>query len=297
MSKKYIKNCTGNDCEKTGRGSFLLSRIIFYFLLFCFVSVVVFVLFFTQYLQISTVSVSGTKELDGGKIRQIVEESFDGKYVGVIPKNNFLLISRGSVERLLENDFKKIRSVGVVKKFPDSIEIIIDERKALLVWCSNEKCFLVDEKGTAYNEADFNSQEFLQNNLIRIEEKSMKEIASGSEIVGESYEKFVLEARDSLGPVGFEANGNYSTPSRMAEEIRIGTKEGPELYFSTQFELKNALRSLAVVVKKENLESRIGDLEYIDLRSEGKVFYKFKNQNPEENPQAEISELEKEKTA
>lgn len=296
MSKKYIKNCTGEVggerkiLGKIGCGHPSFSRIVFYFLLVAFVGVLIFILFFSQYLQISNIEISGTVELDGSEIKQSTEKMFDGKYVGFVPKNNYLFVSQNRVEKALKDDFKKIRTVSIAKKFPDSVVITVDERKALLVWCGADKCYLIDENGVAYNEADFNSQESLQNNLIKIDDNSGKEIALGETVIDSSYEKFVLDLKDSIKKLGFEADGEYFTPSRMAEEIRVKTIQGPELYFSTQFPLKTALNALGVVLKKEIPEDKRADLEYIDLRNEGKVFFKSKTQVESENAQAENSE-------
>ncbi|EKD46470.1 MAG: hypothetical protein ACD_67C00227G0001, partial [uncultured bacterium] len=55
---------------------------------------------------------------------------------------------------------------------------------------------------------------------------------------------------------------------------------GLEIYFSMQFPLESAIDSLKVVLSKEIPEEKRGDVEYIDLRDENKVFYKFKSVEP-----------------
>lgn len=284
MARKYIKNCTGDECgveKSTSRFSVVVARSIFYTLLVGFVSVSVYVLFFAPYLQVLNIEVFGTQQLDSNQLKQRIEKMTQGKFLGIIPRNNFMLVSQASIEKVLTGEFKKIRKVEVTKKFPDSVSVNIDERRALLVWCSGEKCYLIDENGTAYSEADFNSPELVQNNLLRISDTSNREVLIGENILEQSYERYVLEVADSLGDAGFESTGEYLTPSRMAGEIRVKTKQGAELYFSTQFPLKTAIATLSVILKKEIPEEKRGELEYVDLRNENKVFYKFKNSNPE----------------
>ncbi|HBR71456.1 MAG TPA: hypothetical protein DEA27_01435 [Candidatus Moranbacteria bacterium] len=271
--------------------------IFFYYLLsVSFLGVFFYVLFFSPFLAVEQIEISGIQELNLENVSKVSESVYEGKYLGFIPRNNFLFITQRSVENVLKNDFKKIRNVTVTKKFPDSVNINIDERKALMVWCGKEKCYLMDESGTPYSEADFNSPEFAQNHLLKINDFSGREIVIGEKIVDSVYEKYVLDAKDALGKTGFEANGEYSTPSRMAEEIRIKTIQGPELYFSTQFPLETALNALIAVIKKEITHEKQGEIEYIDLRNEGKVFYKFKNLEPEtegnENGETEGGEKE-----
>jgi cell division septal protein FtsQ len=282
-NKKYIKNCTGDHCKfnpsaKTSAASRTVSRIAFYFLCVAFVAVSFYVLFFSSYLQIVNISVSGNNELSSQDIRKTFEASLGGNFFKLIPKNNFLLVSQEKVTQLLENDFKKIRTVSVTKKFPDAVSITVSERKALLVWCAGENCYLIDENGAAYNSADFNSPEMMQNHLIKITDLSAREVAIGEKVLDVSYEQYVLGLKDVLGSVGQAVDDEtYSTPSNMADEIDVKTTGGMQLYFSTQFPLEAAVRTLDIVLKKEIPQNKQSDIDYIDLRSEGRVFYKFKN--------------------
>jgi cell division septal protein FtsQ len=234
--------------------------------------------FFSPYLQIVNINISGTNELSSQDIRKKFEESLGGKSLKFIPKNNFLFVSQKKVAGLLQDNFKKIRAVTITKKFPDSVAIIIDERKALLVWCSGDSCFLIDENGTAYNVADFSSPEILQNHLFRINDASAHSVAIGEKILEPAYGQYVLGIKDALKNVGQEVSDEaYTTPSNMADEIDVKTKQGMQLYFSTQYSLESAIKTLDIILKKEIPQNQQSNLDYIDLRSEGRVFYKFKN--------------------
>lgn len=297
MVKKYIQNCTGEECierkssKNTGTASALISRIMFYLLLIGFVLVSVYMFFLSPYLQISNIKITGTREINSEEVRQKIESSLNGKYFGVIPKNNLLFVSQKRIEDVLTGYFKKIRTVSVMKKFPDSVSLNIDERKALLVWCGGEKCFLLDENGTAYSEADFNSPEFIQNHLLQINDSSGREVLLGEKVIDSAYEKYVLDVRDALSLLDLDVIDEYKTPSRIAEEIRIGTSQGSQIYFSLQFPLESAIFTLDTVFKKEIPVEKRGEIEYIDLRNENKVFYKFKNIEPIVENSTEIVEV------
>lgn len=284
MARKYIKNCTGDDCEVergSSRFSLFISKSIFYVLLVGFVAVSVYVLFFAPYLQILNIDIVGTQALDNAQIKQRVSSMLEGKYLGIVPKNNYMFISQKRVQTVLTGEFKRIRKMTLIKKFPDSVTIEIDERRALLVWCSGENCYLIDENGTAYGEADFSTPELTQNNLLRITDTSSRGVSLGENILEQSYEKYALEIKDALVKAGFEIGGEYLTPSRMAGEIRVKTTQGFDLYFSTHFPLESAIETLLVIFNKEIPDEKKSEIEYIDLRNENKIFYKFKNSNPE----------------
>jgi len=290
MARKYIKNCTGSSGKKkssakTSAFSKALSRIIFHVLLWGFFAVSIYILFFSEYLKVNNISITGTQELSSSDIQKSLEEHFQGKFFNVIPKNNFLFVYQKRTADFLEGNFKKIRAVTVSKKFPDAVSINIDERKAVLVWCSGENCFLIDENGIAYNIADFESPEIVQNHLLRINDASARDVAIGEKITSSSYEQYVVGIKDALKGIDQETSDEaYSSPSNMADEIDVKITTGAQVYFSTQFPLDSAIYSLNIVLKKEIPQEKIGDIDYIDLRSEGRVFYKFKNtEEPAEN--------------
>ena len=64
--------------------------------------------------------------------------------------------------------------------------------------------------------------------------------------------------------------------SRFADELRVKTKGGWQIYFGTRIPLEASLEALQLLFEKELPEERHGDLEYIDLRTENRVFYRYK---------------------
>lgn len=284
--KTYIKNCTGEGCsseeKRKSHNNFL--RAVFYFLLVAFGGTTIFILFFSAHLRINKFEISGTKELNALEIENLLREKMDGKYFGFLPKNNFLFVLQGGIQNTLTDKYKKIRSVEVEKKFPDSVSVEISEHEALLIWCKGEAdCYLLNEDGIAYNKADFESTELSQNKLLKVREEGDLPIEIGSEIISKEYETYLLNIKKLLLEIGIEAEDNFSTPSRMAEEIRVRTSSGYGIYFSTQFSLESAIKTLSAIFSKEITKEKILELEYIDLRSEYKAFYKYKNSEPDKN--------------
>ena len=279
--KKYIQNCTGADCApaKAVQSNRKISRVTFYVLAALFAGVSLYILFYSPQMQINVITVTGTQQLSSQEIQQKVSESLQGRYLKFIPKNNFLFIFPSEIENLIKNDYKKVRSVSVQKKFPDSMSIDIDERKSLLVWCKDDSdCFLLDENGIAYSAADFNSPDLVQNNLLKVTDTGGADVAIGDKVIDPQYEQYLLAVGGGLGSLGIVIDGDQIiTPSRMAQEIQVKTTQGYDIYFSTQFSLDSAIKTLAVVLKKQIPPDQLVNLAYIDLRSENKAFYKMNN--------------------
>lgn len=288
--KTYIKNCTGDDCGVERKKSHkLFLRVSFYGLSLVFICLMIYMLFFSIEMQINKVEIIGTRELDESEIKTLVEDHLKGKYLNLLSKNNYLLASGSIIHRELTDKYKKIRNVSVEKKFPDTIKINIDEHDSLMVWCKREsECYLLDEDGVAYNSADFNSPELMQNKLLQINDQSSADVTVGTKIMEQDYEQYLLNIKTELEKLNINIEDTFSTPSRMAEEIQVKSINGFNINFSTQFTLDSAMKTLSAVLKKEIPKEKIAELEYIDLRSEYKAFYKFKSIQEENHSDEEV---------
>ncbi len=160
----------------------------------------------------------------------------------------------------------------------------ITERKSLLLWCSGGPCYIVDEKGYAYSGADFESPEIKENNLIRLADISAKPVNPGEKVLDEDYINFILELTEEIKKEALiDILDEYQTACRAAEDLRVKTSAGWDIYFSGQIPAKQSTRTLKTFLEKEMNEEERKNLEYIDLRVENKVYYKFKNQEEDEN--------------
>jgi len=252
-------------------------RMIFRLLAIVFFGVAVYILFFSPFLEIKKVSLEGIVELKYEDFYKKANESLSEKYFYFIPKNNLILLSGSEIEKKLLENFKKISDVKVQKNFPDGVTIKITERKALLIWCSGDSCYIIDKNGYAYTEADFESEEVKQNNLLNVRDNSAKPIKIGEKVLDEHYIDFVISIKDKLAKeTGVMASGEYQTGSRIAKELKIKTEEGWEIYFSSSLPMENSIRTLKTFLDKEISQDKRSKLEYIDLRAENKVYYKMR---------------------
>jgi len=257
----------------------VFSRIIFRFILLVFMGATAYILFFSSFLEIKRISLEGISELKYEDVYMKISEKLSGEYLHFIPKNNLILISRSKIGKEVSDSFKKISNVEVKKIFPDGIAIKIVERKALLVWCSAGPCYIIDENGYAYTWTDFESDEIKQNNLLSIIDNSGKPVTVGEKVLDEEYMKFVIALRDELDKeTGIKISNEYHVGSRIAEEVRVRAEEGWEIFFSTSLPMENSIQTFKTFLEKEMMDKDKSKLEYIDLRAENKVYYKFRDE-------------------
>jgi cell division septal protein FtsQ len=264
------------------------SRILFYALTLIFIGVSIYILLFSDYLKIQSISITGLKDLDYDTTMNFVKTQIDGKYLGIITHDNYFAVSGQRLEKSLMDEFKKIKTVKVQKIFPGTLMVEITERNSLILWCTGEQCFIVDDDGDAYAPIALDDPEVQQNKLIKIVDTSARPVDVGEKILSNDYVSYLSELSQEIGKSGFEINDQWSTPSLVAEEVEVVTNEGWHILFSSKIDPEKSLRTLRTFLD-ETIKDKRGELDYVDLRVENKVFYKLKGeeQSPENQPKDE----------
>lgn len=257
-------------------------RLAFYFLLVLYVPVLIYAILFSSFMEIRNINIIGNKTLKTADILNTINETRSGKYFGLVPQNNYLLLSREKLSQRLTGEFKKIKNIEVSKSFPDSIRILIAEREALIVWCSGGPCYIIDELGYAYTPTDLDAPEVQENNLIQVIDSGIRTIDIGERVVSENYIQFLVMLRQIIGEKsGIRLTNEWKTPSPIAQEVEVQTLEGWRIIFSSEISPEKSIRTLETFLSEEIGEEKRTNLEYVDLRVENKVFYKIREEENE----------------
>lgn len=238
-------------------------------------------------LQITSVTVAGTRALDPKEIEQVVNTSLQGNYGYLIPKSNTLLFSKQKTKSLIMNRYPGI--YNVVTKFTDrgSIVVTVSEKESEHMWCTTGACYFIDDAGVVYRDAPLFSDgvyTYFSGSLGTLMPETGSRISS--RFVSEPDYKLLLnyfsvlsqfpmvlheiaidENRDIT--IRFSQIKNYKTSNQSVVKVRLD--ENPRTIITTITLLLADKSFLNALIAKG------GDLELIDLRFEGKIFYKFKN--------------------
>lgn len=249
---------------------------------------VVYVLFFSPFMIISKIEAFGALTIGDSAIEKKIIAEMEKKYFSFLKKNNFILFSKKRIVNALKDEFIKIDTVEIVKKFPDKIRVSVKEKRITFVLCGGESCFAIDDAGLAYAPADFEGNRLGENELPIIRDESKKIINQGSEALAVDYAEFVLDIRDKLqNELNIDLEREIHTPNIASGDIRMMTREGWRIMLDNNIPAAKEIEMLRVTLNKIDAEKR-KDLDYIDLRINNKVFYKFKTQENIEIKQEEI---------
>ena len=260
-----------------------------------FLATVVYVLFFSPQLAIVSVKIYGLDRLAEGPIRSMVDSEISEKYLNLINKNNLILLRKKEIREVLVGNFKRIEDVQIKKVFPNAVEIFIKERKLSMLLCGSTVCYILDENGTSYPASNFTQEELAVENLITLNDSSNSQV-DDKKPLEDGFRLFILGLAEAVqSEAGIYFKKTYETSNRMSGDLKVEMQDGWAVYFNESVGLEKSASVLHAVLENKIEKERQKDLEYIDLRVDNKVFYKFKNGTQNTVEDVENKTLEEDK--
>lgn len=297
IKKRTIKNMDGKTVALAKKNRFkrdsggIFGKILILFVLIIFVGVTLYLLFFSPFLLVSKINIGGTEKLDTGAVRDVINLAISGRHLNVVPANNIILIDQGKLKESIKDKFKRIEDIEIKKVFPETLNISITERRSMLILCSAGACFIIDNDGVAYAPADFASNELQENELLVLNDDGNKEIRLKESVLEAGYMQYLLDIKDKLkSDLNLDIDKNYHTPQLVSGDIRVVTTEGWTIYFDSSLLVQKEIDMLKLVLSDKIDKDKRSNLEYVDLRTDNKVYYKFKNsdQPQTDSPSSDI---------
>ena len=242
-------------------------------------------IFYIPKFRIQRIGISADTALGGAVLAETKKMAGERRF-GVFPLDNILFFPEEKIkERILEK-YPAIREITFDKDFPDSVFINIAERGAKAIWCDGEeaesenfrnKCFFIDERGVAFSEAPFFSEgvflriiggPLLANLAYGGQEQEFK---LGGSVLNQNEFQNILEFKNSIETLNFQAEKIFVKDGGVYE---IYLDRSWRVIFDLRRDTEDLFENLKILL--EEIENNEKNLEYIDLRFDNKVFYKFR---------------------
>lgn len=219
--------------------------------------------------RIEQYEINGNRAIEKNEIESGLNNALSGFYFYFIPRKNYFLVTKKSIEKNLLGVFPRVEEVSIEKKPFRGLLIQIKEREPWAVYCS-QKCFFIDKSGFAYEESFINS-----GNLIRLIRGDDENIFAGKYALHGKIISIFSDVEDKINLLELGPVIEYGLSSKSPEELKIKTGGGFYLIFNLNDDRDKIFTVLETVLNEEIKEKR-WNLEYIDLRFGNKVFYKYK---------------------
>ena len=228
------------------------------------------VLFLPQ-LSITTITITGTQTVSATDIEAIARSALAGRVWGVVPRAQFFLSPTKAIQESITQAFPRLEAVHVVRKFPHTLSIAIEEHDMWGVLCRAGACIYVSRDGTALDPAPVTEGVA----LIHVLDRRAGIVTAGSPAFETNTAQLLVALEEGVpAALGITAR-TFTLGGEYEKYIEATTQEGWRIIADADTDPARALENLKLIFAKE---IKVRDhLEYIDLRLPSKVFYKFRD--------------------
>lgn len=215
-------------------------------------------------LRIKKIQITGQQTLNEENIREQVQGIVDSSLLN----QNMLLVSTDQINKQLKINNYQVAKAEVSRIPFNTIKVTITEQKPSILWKSNGVLSILTEDGRAYA-GEPNDE--LKASLPTVVDATNLPAKAGEKVVAESFMKFVNTINTTLPTKGVKVT-QYEV-QETTTEIFVVTQDGYRLRFDTTRPAQEQITDLETVLDSLKKQGK-KPAEYIDLRINGKVFYK-----------------------
>lgn len=227
------------------------SKFLFFLILIILIlSGIFYVIFFSSWFKIKNIEIIGNPST---QIRTQLDQ-FKGK--------NIFSFKSASLEKELLNSNRNFLTVKIYRGIPDTIRVVFENRIPKLIWQTANQKYFVDENAIIFEEAD-NSAD-----LPLVIDKSNLAIEIPKQIATTNFVDFVKSVDSELVNLKIKIK-NYEV-SETTFQVTAVASDDLNIIFNTLRPVSEQIDAFKKVYETSKADIR----EYIDLRVEGKVYYK-----------------------
>lgn len=253
---------------------------------------------FSPYLALDPPQITGLEHIDATHFSETVTGELSQKYFNLFPRARFFLVRPHRLEEVLLARYPIIQKLEITRTFPSMLEITVLERPSLVLWCAGGTCLHILENGAALPTNDVYHETVNESRTITIEDLSGQAIVPGEGVFEPDFVFLPQIIRQSLQEtLGIQTEATMTVTSRFANELRVKTTAGWQIYFSTRLSPEASLAALQLLFDTEISEERRSHLLYVDLRTENRIFYRYQEGGSEEAVVTEAAPADEEERA
>jgi hypothetical protein len=242
----------------------------------CFLLVLVYIFFFSEETMIRDVTYIGYETVSLPELQEKYLGILSGKYLRIIPKNNFFFLPKEALIREIEDLSPKIRTVTIRRFFPDQLVIRIEERPVVVVWRSSNGDFLLHDDGVAFSHPHLDLADGMDSSFVVFDEAG-RETQPGErvaepntpEFFGDFSQKFESHFDRKLAR-------DVRLTSRFSGEFLFHVEGGFDILLDSHQPVDDIITTLQAALDRGIPEADRAQLSRVDLRTPNKVYYTVK---------------------
>lgn len=271
---KYRDNLT----EKRRRVR-VLKILFFAGLVIAIIGFILYLLFFSGFLEIKEVSIEGLDKVSSDEFNGKLNKRLNSKWLGLFEyQRNVIFFGSDNFKVEMLAVFPEMKDISVSKKPLHALNITVTERETAGVWCfvngsaePTTSCKYFDKEGFAWGEAA-RSSGFLILEVDDLRQGIQETIRQDSPQVDRELLDSIILISESMKEKGIFIN-KFTIQDNFIGDFNAFTSSGYELLFSVDSDVRSQLDTLDIFLaeKKDDPDFKP---QYIDLRISRRVYYK-----------------------
>lgn len=269
MRPVNIKSINYRDTlARDRRRRFIFKLSLVFIVLLVITGGMVYLFFFSKAFDIRDISMDGLKTVDSNfvmaEVRAVLESK---KFKYLEPQKDILFFNSEPLKVKLLNEFAILSDIKVEKKFWHGLVFNFTERTATGIWCfSDGHCHYFDDSGVLWGDA-IKSSGFLYLTVDDLRKQSGNETKIDTQFF--KGIKMAIEKLKNNNLIVKEA----TIPENSIEDFNLLTSGGYNLMFNLGTDIGNQVDVLKIFLNDKSKDSNFMP-QYIDLRIDGRVYYK-----------------------
>ena len=248
---------------KKRRRVWILKILFFVGLFIAVVGFILYLLFFSGFLEIKELSVNGLDKVNSDRFHGELNKRLNSRWLGLIEfQRNMLFFDSDAFNAEMLASFLEIKEISVSKEPPHALNIDVTERVTAGIWCFVGGCKYFDKEGVMWGETARSS-----GFLILVVEDMRPEV---------QLDKDLLDNFTTIYEQLKEINilvSKFVIPDNFIGNFSAFTSDDYKLLFSTDSDINKQLEVLEIFLIDKKDDSDFAP-QYIDLRINGRVYYK-----------------------
>ena len=225
--------------------------------------VIFYVVFISSLFQISKTDVQGPNNTLSQSLSKEVNNYLNSRLLA----KNWLFLNQQDLKGYLQKTFTGQETITVSKKFPNHLSVITDEQKPGLVWKTGSRSYILSTSGRVIAE----QQKTDNSALPQVIDSTNLPVEVGSRVAARDFVNFITKVQDFMKSNKLSIEKIYVLDT--TSEVYVKTQNGYDIKFSTNQNPDAATRALKATLDLLAQQNK-KPASYIDLRVEGRAFYK-----------------------
>jgi len=215
-------------------------------------------------LRIQTIKVEGAVTLSSDSVRQQTQNVITSSPL----TQNIIFVPTGKISDELKKQNYQIAEASVNRTGINTITVKVTEQKPSILWLSGNTLSIIGANGHAY---DGEITPIMEQKLVTVVDTTNLPVKKGEKVVTQEFVDFVNTLHTQLPGLGVTVK-QYEIGDTTTE-LKVVTQAGYYIRFDTTRSAEQQLQDLSAVLGQLKKTGKKVN-EYIDLRINGKVFYK-----------------------